>query len=68
MLALLCGGLASAFPNIAIVESNFSLLGYEKDVARKCLANLSLDGIPLCKQWMNQRKFLCLNMPIKTLI
>jgi hypothetical protein len=33
MLALLCGGLVFAFPNTAIVESDFSLLGYEEDVA-----------------------------------
>ena len=49
MLALLCGGLAFVFQNIAIMESDLSLLGYEKDDARKCLTYLSLDGILHCK-------------------
>ena len=52
MLALLCGGLASDFPNTAIVESNFFLLAYEKDDARECLTDFTLDDILHCKQWM----------------
>ncbi|KAH6577118.1 hypothetical protein BASA50_010582 [Batrachochytrium salamandrivorans] len=55
MLSLFCGGLASAFPNISTVESDFSLLRYEKDNTRKCLTDFSLDGIFHCKQWMDVR-------------
>ncbi|KAH6567445.1 hypothetical protein BASA50_003292 [Batrachochytrium salamandrivorans] len=55
MLSLFCGGLASAFPNTSTVESDFSLLGYEKDDTRKCLTDFSLDGIFHCKQWMDVR-------------
>ncbi|KAH9244819.1 hypothetical protein BASA81_017759 [Batrachochytrium salamandrivorans] len=55
MLSLFCGGLASAFPNTSTVESDFSLLRYEKDDTRKCLTDFSLDGIFHCKQWMDLR-------------
>ncbi|KAH6564522.1 hypothetical protein BASA62_007859 [Batrachochytrium salamandrivorans] len=48
MLSLFCGGLASAFPNTSTVESDFSLLRYEKDDTRKCLTDFSLDGIFHC--------------------
>jgi hypothetical protein len=34
-----CSGLASAFPNIAIVEAEFSILGWEKNVNREILTD-----------------------------
>ena len=46
-----CGGMASIFPNTATVESDFSILGWEKDEYRKSLTDLSLEGIIHCKQF-----------------
>ena len=40
------------FPDTASVESNFSVLGWEKDEYRSCLTDFSLEGIMHCKQWM----------------
>ena len=40
-----CGGLASIFANTATVESDFSVLGLEKDEYRLSLTDLSLEGI-----------------------
>ena len=44
------GGYASVFPNTATVEADFSDLKYEKDIWRKSLSNLSLQGILHCQQ------------------
>ena len=41
-----CGGMASIFPNTATVESDFSILGWEKDEYRKSLTDL-LSGLAL---------------------
>jgi hypothetical protein len=46
-----CGGIATVFPNTATVESDFSELGWEKDVYRKCITDLSLEGVLQCKQY-----------------
>ena len=46
-----CGGIATVFPNTATVESDFSILGGEKDEYRKSLTDLSLEGIIQCKQF-----------------
>jgi len=46
-----CGGIATIFPNTATVESDFSVLGWEKDEYRKSLTDLSLEGIMQCKQF-----------------
>lgn len=46
-----CGGIASAFPNTATVESDFSRIGIEKTEYRKALTNLSLEGLLHCKQF-----------------
>jgi hypothetical protein len=40
-----CGGLASPFPNTATVESNFSVLKWEKDLHRSNITPFSLEGI-----------------------
>ena len=45
-LQQLCGALASACPNTATVESDFSVIGWEKD---EC--NFSLEGILHAKQY-----------------
>lgn len=46
-----CGGIATIFPNTASVESDFSILGWEKDEYRMSLTDLSLEGIMQCKQF-----------------
>jgi hypothetical protein len=51
---LLCsfiGALASVFPGTSTVESDFSLIGWEKDEYRTSLTNFSLEGILHCKQF-----------------
>lgn len=45
------GGLATVFPGTATVESDFSVLQWEKNVHRTCLTDLSLEGILHCKQF-----------------
>ena len=52
---LLCefsGGLASAYDGTTCVESDFSILGIEKNAYRTSLMNLSLNGIMHAKQFM----------------
>ena len=39
------GALLTVFPNTASVESEFSVLGWEKDEHRESLSNISLEGI-----------------------
>lgn len=46
-----CGGLATAFPNTASVESDFSIIKWEKDAHRTSLTSLSLAGIMHSKQF-----------------
>lgn len=46
-----CGGIATIFANTATVESDFSILGWEKDEYRMSLTDLSLEGIMQCKQF-----------------
>jgi hypothetical protein len=50
MLRDFCGGIATIFANTATVESDFSILGWEKDKHRLSLTDLSLEGIMQCKQ------------------
>ncbi|BBN00986.1 hypothetical protein MPTK1_2g03700 [Marchantia polymorpha subsp. ruderalis] len=45
------GGFASCFPNTSTIEAEFSHLKYEKDVWRKCLSDLILQGILHCQQY-----------------
>ena len=47
-----CGGIATVFANTASVESDFSILGWEKDKFRLSITDLSLEGIMHCKQYM----------------
>jgi hypothetical protein len=46
-----CGGIATVFPNTASVESDFSILGWEKDRYRLSITDLSLEGVMHCKQY-----------------
>jgi hypothetical protein len=45
-----CGGIATVFANTASVESDFSIINWEKDLYRLSLTDLSLEGIMQCKQ------------------
>jgi hypothetical protein len=54
-LQLFAGGLASMFPNTATVESDFSIIGAEKNVYRQSLTDVSLEGILCAKQFETLR-------------
>jgi hypothetical protein len=54
-LQLFSGGLASMFPNTATVESDFSVIGVEKNVYRESLTDFSLEGILHAKQFNSLR-------------
>lgn len=45
------GGIATVQANTATVESDFSILGWEKDEHRQSLSDLSLEGIIQSKQY-----------------
>jgi hypothetical protein len=49
-LRMFSGSLACALPNTATVESDFSILKWEKDCHRSSLSDLSLEGIFQAKQ------------------
>ena len=51
------GGIATVFANTASVESDFSLLGWEKDVYRLSITDLSLEGVIQCKQYEMLSRF-----------
>ena len=46
-----CGDLATAFPGTSSVESDFSILNWEKDDCRVSLPDFSLEGILHSKQF-----------------
>lgn len=50
LLHQFCGDFASTFPNTATVESDFSVIGWEKNEYRTSLTDFSLEGILYCKQ------------------
>jgi hypothetical protein len=45
------GGLATLFPGTSTVESDFSTIGWERDVYRSSLASISVEGILHSKQY-----------------
>ena len=51
VLCMIFGELASVFPGTSTVESDFSIIGFEKDDYRAALTNFSLEGILQCKQF-----------------
>ena len=46
-----CGGIATVFANTISVESDFSILGWERDEYRLSMMDLSLEGVLHCKQY-----------------
>jgi hypothetical protein len=44
-----CGGIATVFANTALAESDFSILGWEKDKFRLSITDLSLEGVMHCR-------------------
>jgi hypothetical protein len=50
-LRTFCGGLATLFPNSTSIESDFSVLKWEKDPYRDNLLDLSLEGVFQSKQF-----------------
>ena len=46
-----CGGLETTSPNIDTVESDFSVLGWEKDNYRTALTKFSPESILHCKKY-----------------
>ena len=57
ILRQFCGGLATVFANTSNVESDFSILKWEKDEFRSSLTDLALEGIFQCKQFEELSKF-----------
>ena len=51
LLMKFSGGLATAFPNAATVESDLSILGYEKNENRSGLTDFLVEGILHGKQY-----------------
>jgi hypothetical protein len=45
------GGLATIFPSTATVESDFSVIGWEKDIYRSALTDFSLEGLLHARQF-----------------
>jgi hypothetical protein len=52
-----CGVIATLFPGTSTVESDFSILRWEKDAFRKCLLDFRLEGVLQAKQWMFIEQF-----------
>ena len=50
-LEMFCGGLASTFPATSSVESDFSILKWEKDIHRMSLTEFSLEGVMHARQF-----------------
>jgi len=51
------GGLASIFSSTATVESDFSIINYEKNSRQSTLTDLSLEGILHLKQFDMVKEF-----------
>ena len=56
ILRAFAGALFTVFPNTSAVESDFSVLGWEKDEHRDSLSDLSLEGIMQAKQFEQLQK------------
>ena len=52
---MFAGGIASMLPNTATVESDFSVIGAEKNMFRQSLTDFSLEGILHAKQFESLR-------------
>ena len=51
LLKMYCGGLSTVFLGTANVESDFSIVNFEKSDYRTSLSDFSLEGILHCKQY-----------------
>ena len=51
-LSEFCGGIATLFPGACTVESDFSVLRWEKDASRKQLSDFGLEAILQSKQFL----------------
>jgi hypothetical protein len=56
VLRAFAGALFTVFPNTSSVESEFSVLGWEKDEHRESLSNLPLEGTLQAKQFDHLHK------------
>ena len=52
------GALFTVFPNTSTVESDFSIIGWEKNAHRKCLSNLSLEGVLQARPFEDLQNFI----------
>jgi hypothetical protein len=52
-----CGVVATLFPGTNIVESDFSIMRWEKDLFRKRLSNFGLEGVMQAKQFLFTEQF-----------
>jgi len=52
-----CGVIVTLFPRTNTVESDFSILRWEKDAFRKSLSDFGLEGVLQAKQWMFIEQF-----------
>ncbi|KAH9574029.1 hypothetical protein CY35_01G033500 [Sphagnum magellanicum] len=52
-----CGVIATLFPGTSTVESDFSILRWEKDLFRKRLSNFGLEGVMQAKQFLFIEQF-----------
>jgi hypothetical protein len=50
------GGLATIIPGTATVESDFSVIGWEKDIYRNALTAFSLEGLLHARQFDRLRR------------
>ena len=58
LLQRFAGGLATIFPGTSTVESDFSVVKYEKNKNRTSLTDISLEGILHAKQYRRMRSLL----------
>ena len=52
-----CGGMGTVFPGTANVESDFSIVNFEKNDYRTALTDLSVEGIMHSKQFTTIQSF-----------
>jgi len=51
------GVIVTLFPGTSTVDSDFSILHWEKDAFRKSLLDFGLEGVLQAKQWMFIEQF-----------
>jgi hypothetical protein len=53
----LCGVIMTLFPGTSTVESDFSILRWEKDAFRESLLDFGSEGVLQAKQWLFIKQF-----------